>query len=134
MASRHAQRVSAVICLYIYFFSEQDIVSIAKDLREFHLEHDQEPPYKISKKSLEMMVDAIEHKALIITKINNLLATGWTFDRLGLMEQAILFYAIAEIVYEEDEKAIIINEAIKIAKEYAEDDSYKLINALLDKL
>lgn len=134
MASRHTQRVSAIICLYIYFFKPQDIELIAHDLMQFKLDENKESPYDVSPSSLNMMIDALDHQDLVIHKINELLTPGWTFDRLGLMEQAILFYAISEIVYQEDSKAIIIDEAIKITKEYGDQDSYKLVNAILDKL
>jgi len=42
--------------------------------------------------------------------------------------------AISEITLEFDEKAIIINEAVEIAKLFCEEDQYKYINGLLDKL
>jgi len=67
-------------------------------------------------------------------KTLNLYLEQWTFDRLGKIEQAILLLASAEILGEINEKAVAINEAISLAKIFCEVESYKIINATLDKL
>ena len=48
------------------------------------------------------------------------------------IEQAILEMATAELISTDTPKKVVINEAIEIAKEYATDDGYKYINAVLD--
>ena len=59
----------------------------------------------------------------------------WEFNRLGYIEQAILLLACSETVCFNIEKQVIINESIIFAKEYGEqDETYKLINATLDKV
>ena len=58
----------------------------------------------------------------------------WEFERLGYIEQAILLLAIGEKNALSTPKSIIIDEAIKLAKKYGDDDTYKLINAALDKV
>ena len=73
------------------------------------------------------------HEADFIDEINSLLK-DWTFDRLGKIEQAILLLAWGEFYSVLNEKAVIINEAVNLAKTYCEEDSYKLINATLDNL
>lgn len=60
--------------------------------------------------------------------------TDWTFDRLGRIEQAILLLAYAEINGALNDKAVVINEAVNLTKIYCDEDSYKIINATLDKL
>jgi len=68
-----------------------------------------------------------------ITQINKNLSK-WTFDRLGKVEQAIFLLACAELDGGLNERAVVINEAVKLAKNYCDADSYKLINAALDKI
>lgn len=82
----------------------------------------------------DLLVAAIEHELLIINTVNAHIPEGWSFHRLPLIEQAILFMAISELTLEFDEKAIIINEAVEIAKMFCEDGQYKYINGLLDNL
>jgi N utilization substance protein B len=59
---------------------------------------------------------------------------NWKFDRIGRCTLLILRYAIWEILYTTTPHSIIINEAIELAKCFAEQDSYKFVNGILDKI
>ena len=50
------------------------------------------------------------------------------------IDQAILLVGTSEYNLNKDNKKIIIDEAVRIAKEYSDDDSYKYINGVLDNL
>lgn len=58
----------------------------------------------------------------------------WTFDRLGYLEQAILLLACAEFDCKELSAQVIMDEAINLTKSYCDDNTYKLINGVLDRL
>ncbi|NLC42274.1 MAG: transcription antitermination factor NusB [Erysipelothrix sp.] len=58
----------------------------------------------------------------------------WTFERLGFIEQAILLLALAEQKVLDTPKSVIIDEAIILSKKFSDEDSYKLVNATLDKV
>lgn len=58
----------------------------------------------------------------------------WKFGRLSYVDQAILLLATAEMEVKENEDAIIINEAIELAKTFCDDVSFKYINGVLDNL
>jgi transcription antitermination protein NusB len=79
-------------------------------------------------------VDAITYKDVYIDKINERLNEEWTFARLGFVEQAILLMACCELDLETAPKPIVIDEAITLAKKYCDDEAYKLINGVLDRL
>jgi N utilization substance protein B len=64
--------------------------------------------------------------------INEVIKKGWTFDRLGLIEQAILLNGCAEFDLKKTESAVIIDESVEMAKKYCDEDTYKLINSVLD--
>ena len=66
--------------------------------------------------------------------LNKFLKKGWTFDRLGVMERAILLIATCELLESDLPKKIIINEAVINAKEFCDDDSYKFINGVLSQV
>lgn len=133
--SRRKQRLTAIVCFYIYFFKPKDIMEILSDFNDVFIEGEEKSDFKmVDELTKIMMIDAIESQDLIIQKINKHLKKSWTFNRLDLVEQAILFMAISELVYEIDDRAIIINEAVEIAKIYAGEDSFKMINGLLDNL
>lgn len=56
----------------------------------------------------------------------------WTLDRVSVINKLILRYAVWEIVYEKADAALVINEAVELAKGYAESESYRFINGILD--
>ena len=58
----------------------------------------------------------------------------WTFDRLNLVEQAILLAALSEIELKLNDSAVIIDEAVILAKTYCDEESYRFINGVLDNL
>jgi N utilization substance protein B len=59
---------------------------------------------------------------------------NWKFERIGRCTLLVLRYAIWEILYTTTPHSIIINEAIELAKCFAEQDSYKFVNGILDKV
>lgn len=59
-------------------------------------------------------------------------AVGWTIDRLDKVDLSILRLAVCEMLYRDDvTKAIAINAAVDLAKEYASDNSPAFINGIL---
>lgn len=69
-----------------------------------------------------------------LINIANKYLTGWTIDRLGYTDQAILKASIYELLYTDTPKIVCINEAVELAKAYSDDEVRKMINASLDKL
>ena len=58
----------------------------------------------------------------------------WNFDRLNLLEQAILIMSYTHRQTQDTDKRIIINIAVKLAKTYLDKDDYKFVNGILDKV
>lgn len=58
---------------------------------------------------------------------------GWKLGRLALVDRNLLRMGIAEAGFN-SEKPIIIDDILRIAKKYSDAESYKLINAILDKV
>jgi N utilization substance protein B len=58
---------------------------------------------------------------------------GWKLSRLNTVDRNLLRMGIAES-YFNSEKAIIIDDVVRIAKKYGGQDSYRIINAVLDKV
>ncbi|MCA9770455.1 transcription antitermination factor NusB [Candidatus Dependentiae bacterium] len=61
------------------------------------------------------------------------LLINWRFERIGVVTKLILRFALWELSRGETPSNIVINEAIELAKCFAEKDSYKFINGVLDK-
>lgn len=58
----------------------------------------------------------------------------WELEKIGNIERSILRLGAYELLYTDLDGAIIINEAVEIAKSLAGDNSPKLINAVLDSI
>lgn len=57
---------------------------------------------------------------------------GWTIDRIGKVELAILRLAVYEILYDECiPTSVSINEAVELAKKFGPQDSYSFVNGIL---
>lgn len=69
-------------------------------------------------------IDALANKNLI----------GWTIDRLGNTDQAILRMGIYELLYTDTPDIVCINEAVELAKTFSDDDVKNMINGVLDKI
>ena len=62
------------------------------------------------------------------------LKKNWSVDRLSKIELAILIVACYELLETDQSREIIINEAVELSKKYCDNDSYKFINGLLNKV
>ena len=52
---------------------------------------------------------------------------------LDLMDKSILYFALNEMMYGQLDKPIVIDEALRLSKKFSNPESYKFINANLDK-
>ena len=55
-------------------------------------------------------------------------------SKVGATELAILRLGLYEMKFSQTDKAVIINEAIELAKELGSDQAPKFINGVLDKI
>lgn len=69
-----------------------------------------------------------------IDEIANKYLDGWTIDRLGNTDQAILEIGIYELLYTDTPDIVCINESIELAKLYSDDKIKNMINGVLDKV
>jgi N utilization substance protein B len=59
---------------------------------------------------------------------------NWRFERIGVCTKLVLRFAVWEIKNTQTPATIVINEAIELAKCFAEKDAYKFVNGVLDKM
>jgi N utilization substance protein B len=57
-----------------------------------------------------------------------------SLEQLDAVGRAVLLLGLAELKYRDDvPQRVVINEAIELAKRYGATDSFKFVNAVLDK-
>lgn len=61
------------------------------------------------------------------------LLSNWRLERLGFSTRLILRLAMWELTKTDIAPSIVINEAVELAKCFAEHDAYKFINGVLDE-
>lgn len=81
----------------------------------------------------DMVYGVITYQKEIDTLANENLK-GWTIDRLGNTDAAILRMGIYELLYTKTPPVVSINEAIELAKVYSDTDVRKMINGVLDRI
>lgn len=123
MLNRHESRQLLIFVLYQHLLLHKDI-----DVCFSNNFEDDNDDFCIS-----IINDLKINKDNYIDEISKHLVK-WSFDRLNLVEQAILLESVAELKLNINERAVIINEAIIFAKEYGDDESYKYINGVLDNI
>ncbi len=122
MLNRHETREKIVFALYQHLLLKKDINECFFD--NFEDENDF---------ALQIQIDVAAKKNEYIEEIGTHL-TNWTFDRLNLVEQAILLATVSELKLGLNDKAVVIDEAVNLTKTYCDEDSYKYINGVLDNI
>ncbi len=125
MMNRSELREKAMITVYQYILVKRDSKELLEDA--FGTPVSEIPPYFV-----KIVHNAIDNEERYKGYINEVIKKGWTFDRLGAIEKAILLNGCAEFDLKETEAAVIIDESVKLAKKYCDEDTYKLVNRILD--
>ena len=73
-----------------------------------------------------------DQKVALDDSFKDLLA-NWRLDRISISSLLIIRLGVWELTNTTTDTRIVINEAIELAKCFAEDDAYRLINGLLDR-
>ena len=101
---------------------EYDVNNVIKEILEIDNEYVKEIVYGVLTYKNE--IDELANKYL----------DGWTIDRLGNTDIAILRIGIFELLYTDTPDIVAINEAIELSKTYSDDSVRKMINGVLDKI
>lgn len=122
--NRHEERKKAMITVYQYLLTDRDLDELITNTFEMDLD-------KIDPYFLDVIRTSVKNKERYASYIDEVL-TDWKFERLGMIEKAILLNGCAEFDLKQNSAAVIIDESVEMAKEYCDEDAYKLINRVLD--
>ena len=131
MAARNKARKRA---FQILFEADQRGASVQTVLADW-IRHartdDRQPPVG------EYTMELIEGYAVYADRIDDLIATyavGWTLDRMPVVDRNIVRLGTYELVWVEGTPdAVVIDEAVQLAKEFSTDDSPSFVNGLLGR-
>lgn len=127
MATRHQVRQSVISLLYALEMNEKNENFIDEFLNQKKIRNEQK------NFTLSLYEGIIKNLDDIDKNLNPYLNEN-EIEKLGHIERAILRLGAYELLFTDTPNAIVINEAIELAKELANDNSPKFINGVLDTL
>lgn len=89
--------------------------------------------YDFDKSQDQGIAEIVTNLPAIDEKIREF-ATARPLEDISKLDLAILRNGVFELVYKHDKPAIVIDEAIEIAKEFGSDATPKFVNAILGKI
>lgn len=127
--SRHTMRVAAFQVLFALIDNDQaDKDELYRQLLK--LDAKEAVPQFVTD-----LVDGVQkHEAELDQTIEKYLAPGWSLSRLARPNLVILRLAVYELKYENLPAAVVINEALQLAKDFSDDKSRRFINGVLGHL
>ena len=111
--------------IFQMLFDNQKAIKIIKQFKEEH------KTKKVDFKMFSASIKSIEkNKERIEAAIESLSIKNSSIE---LIDKSILYFAINEMLFGELDKPITIDESLRLSKKFSSPDSYKFINACLDK-
>lgn len=62
------------------------------------------------------------------------LLEGWTIERLPTIDRLLLRMSVFELAHRDTPRAVVINEAVELAKKFSTDDSPRFVNGVLSSV
>ncbi len=128
MATRHQAREAVIGLLYAYDLGNPEIKKFAEEILEEKKIRNKQREF-----ALNLFKGTVEHLNTIDEEIKKHLES-WEMDRLGHIERAILRLGAYELLFTDLDPAIVINEAVELAKKLGSDQSPKFVNGVLDAI
>jgi len=128
MATRHQARTAVVGLLYAFDLGNENIAKFSDEILEEDKIRNKQKEFSYS-----LFNGTIENLEMIDKEVEKHL-TDWDYDAIGKVEKAIMRLGAYEILIAKTDRAIIINEAVELAKELADEKSPKFINGVLDAI
>ena len=114
-----------VQAIYQYFFNNQDISDIVDQFKNEH--RNKKVDFDKFSSSLESIQKNKSEFKEILDSMNV------KDSNMDLIDKSILYFALNEMIYGELDKPVIIDESLRLSKKFSSPESYKFINANLDK-
>ncbi|HEX5569639.1 MAG TPA: transcription antitermination factor NusB [Streptomyces sp.] len=132
MAARNKARKRALQILFEADQRGSSVTTVLADWIRHARTDDRQPP--VSEYTMQLVEGYAEHA----DRIDELIASysvGWTLDRMPAVDRNLLRLGTYELIWEDGvPDAVVIDEAVRLAKEFSTDDSPTFVNGLLGRL
>ena len=127
MAARSKSRKRAVDVLYESALLGTDPIATLRDRVALA-----DPPIN------DFTIDLVEGTNANLVRIDEILSAysdGWTLDRMPGVDRAVLRLGVYELLWRDDvPDAVVIDEAVELAKSLSTDESPKFVNGVLARV
>ncbi|MVO87498.1 transcription antitermination factor NusB [Streptomyces sp. p1417] len=131
MAARNTARKRAFQILFEADQRGVDVLTVLADWVRHSRTDTRQPP--VSEYTMEL-VEGYEKHASRIDELISQYAVGWTLDRMPVVDRNILRLGAYELVWVDGTPdAVVLDEAVQLAKEFSTDESPAFINGLLGR-
>ncbi|MGW7054635.1 transcription antitermination factor NusB [Streptomyces sp. NPDC054887] len=131
MAARNTARKRAFQILFEADQRGESVQTVLADWMRHARTDTRQPPVS------EFTMQLVEGYAQYADRIEELMATyavDWEIDRMPVVDRNILRLGTYELVWmDETPDAVVIDEAVQLAKEFSTDDSPSFVNGLLGR-
>ncbi|MDH5718846.1 MAG: transcription antitermination factor NusB [Spirochaetia bacterium] len=124
----HKARILAMQAIYQLDLQERSLEELLSfDWIDYKVPEDE-------KKFASDIIKGVRENLISLDKIIKEYSENWDFTRISYVNKAILRIALYQLIYMKDEipAKVVIDEAIRLAKEFAEEESSRYINGMLD--
>ena len=128
MATRHQSRGAVISLLYAHDVGNPEVRKFAEELLE-----EKKIRHKQREFALGLYNGVLDHLPEVDEAIRSHLK-DWDFDRLDHVDKSILRLGAYELLFTDLDRAVVINEAVELAKELGSDQSPKFVNGVLDAI
>lgn len=129
---RLSQREKRSFIFHVLYLLDSFDYEISAPAAVQNVAHGFDIPVLIEPEFIETIEAIVDSRQRIDESLKPFL-TNWRFDRLGVCTKLILRYAYWELEQKKTKPLVVINEAIELAKCFAEKDAYRFINGILDE-
>ncbi|MDB4661783.1 transcription antitermination protein NusB [Gammaproteobacteria bacterium] len=114
-----------VQAIYQYFFNNQEVSDIIDQFKDEHKDK------KVDFDKFSSSLESIKNNKSEFKEILDSLDVR--DSNMDLIDKSILYFALNEMIYGDLDKPVIIDESLRLSKKFSSPESYKFINANLDK-
>jgi N utilization substance protein B len=111
--------------IYQYFFNNQEISDIVNQFKDEHKNK------KVDFDTFSLSLESIKNNQSEFKEILD--SMNVKDSNMDLIDKSILYFALNEMIYGDLDKPVIIDESLRLSKKFSSPESYKFINANLDK-
>jgi transcription antitermination protein NusB len=131
MSSRHRSRQRALQILYQWDIRRQPVdEAIAAFYETLYSEEDPDPPPV--DEFMEALVRGTAANAKEIDRRIERKSAHWRIERMPVVDRNVLRLAIFEMTGLETPPAVVIDEALELARHFSSDESVSFVNGVLD--